>query len=118
METSKIKNYRLPAAVAAVFFIFLYNLSPSVYVGDSSELIAASATLGVAHPPGYPVFVIITSFMSKFFPFGNMAYRMNFINALFVMSSMFFMSRFASPPLLIYFCLSPLVFSSALSCEV
>ncbi|MEA2081284.1 MAG: DUF2723 domain-containing protein [Elusimicrobiota bacterium] len=72
----------------------------------------------MAHPPGYPVFVIVTSAMSKIFPFGNVAYRMNFINALFVLSAVVFVSRFADLALLIYFCLSPLVFSSALSCEV
>ncbi len=109
---------RIVAAVLAGLFVFLYNLSPSIYVGDSSELIAASSTLGVAHPPGYPVFTIITSALRMIFPFGNIAYRMNFINALFVLSAMVIMSRWASAPLLIYFCLSPLVFSAAVSCEV
>jgi len=113
-----VKRRFLAAAVLAGLFIFIYNLAPSIYVGDSSELIAASSTLGVAHPPGYPVFVIITSAMRAIFPTGNIAYRMNFINALFVLSAMVFMSRFASVPLLVYFCLSPVVFSAALSCEV
>ncbi|MBA3052560.1 MAG: DUF2723 domain-containing protein, partial [Candidatus Omnitrophica bacterium] len=112
-----IKRSVLAAAVAA-FFIFLYNLAPSVYVGDSGELIAASSTLGVAHPPGYPVFVIITSALSKIFPAGNMAYRMNFINAIFVFSAMLFMCRFASASLLLYFALAPAVFSSAGVAEV
>jgi len=112
-----IKRSVLAAAVAA-FFIFIYNLAPGVYVGDSGELIAASSTLGVAHPPGYPVFVIITAALSKIFPAGNIAYRMNFINALFVFSAMLFMCRFTSASLLLYFALAPAVFSSAGACEV
>lgn len=106
------------AATLAALFIFIYNLSPTVYVGDSGELIAAASTLGVAHPPGYSVFVIVSSALSKIFPAGNPAYRMNFINALFVVFSIVLMSRFAAAPLLVYFMLSPVALSSALAAEV
>ncbi|HEA47379.1 MAG TPA: DUF2723 domain-containing protein [bacterium] len=38
---------------------FLWGLSqdllPTVYIGDSGELIAVAYTLGIPHPPGYPL---------------------------------------------------------------
>ena len=39
------------------FFVYLRTLCSTVYVGDSGELIPASYSLGIAHPPGYPIFV-------------------------------------------------------------
>lgn len=38
-----------------VYIIYIISLCPTVYVGDSGELTAAAYTLGIAHPPGYPL---------------------------------------------------------------
>jgi tetratricopeptide (TPR) repeat protein len=45
---------------------------------DSGDLIAAGTTLGIAHPPGYPVYVLFTRVLSAGMPWGNRAYRVNF----------------------------------------
>ena len=37
------------------FLLYLATACPTVYFGDSGELIAAADSLGVAHPPGYPI---------------------------------------------------------------
>ena len=42
-----------------VFIIYLFTLAPSVVQIDSGELAAAQATLGIAHPTGYPLFTMI-----------------------------------------------------------
>jgi hypothetical protein len=42
-----------------VFIIYLITLAPSVVQIDSGELAAAQATLGIAHPTGYPLFTMI-----------------------------------------------------------
>jgi hypothetical protein len=44
------------ALVAALYYITLY---PSLPGGDSGELIVASCSLGLPHPPGYPLFAMI-----------------------------------------------------------
>ncbi len=41
------------------FTLYILTLAPSVAFTDSGELAAACASLGVAHPTGYPLFVIL-----------------------------------------------------------
>lgn len=43
----------------AVFIIYLFTLAPSVVQIDSGELATVQATLGIAHPTGYPLFTMI-----------------------------------------------------------
>lgn len=42
-----------------MFIIYLFTLAPSVIQIDSGELAAVQATLGIAHPTGYPLFTMI-----------------------------------------------------------
>jgi hypothetical protein len=51
-------------------------------VGDSSLFAAASFSLGSAHPPGYPLYIILGKFLT-FIPFGNVAFKVNLVNAIF-----------------------------------
>jgi hypothetical protein len=43
-----------------VFFVYFWTMNPTVAGGDSGELMCVAHTLGVAHPPGYPLFILIT----------------------------------------------------------
>src|SRR5262245_34076162 len=46
--------------VAAIAFaLYALTVQPSVPPGDSGELISAAASQGVAHPPGYPLYMLI-----------------------------------------------------------
>ena len=51
----------LAAAVASAVVLLLYvvTLAPSTAMWDTSEYIAAAYTLGIPHPPGNPLFVLI-----------------------------------------------------------
>ncbi|MBN1825132.1 MAG: DUF2723 domain-containing protein [Candidatus Eisenbacteria bacterium] len=69
------------AVGAAVFLVYLVTLCPTVYLGDSGELITAAATLGVAHPPGYPLYVLLGR-LASFLPFGTVAFRLNLLSAI------------------------------------
>ena len=42
--------------------VYLATVAPSVPPGDSGNLIVAAATLGIAHPPGYPLFAMLGHF--------------------------------------------------------
>ncbi len=64
------------------FGVYLKTLCPTVYVGDSGELIAAAYTLGIAHPPGYPLYCLLGKLFT-FLPFGSIAYRINLMSAFF-----------------------------------
>jgi hypothetical protein len=49
---------------------------------DSAELSAAAATLGIAHPPGYPLFILVGHLFARL-PMGDeVAYRLNLFSAL------------------------------------
>jgi len=52
----------LQALVVLASSLFIYSLCacPTIHVGDSPELAAAAATFGVAHPPGYAVYTMLT----------------------------------------------------------
>jgi len=41
------------------FIIYLFTLAPSVVQIDSGELATVQATLGIAHPTGYPLFTML-----------------------------------------------------------
>ncbi len=62
--------------------VYLRTLAPSLPTGDSGELIVAAWLLGVAHPPGYPLFSLLGHGFTLL-PFGSVAYRVNLMSAVF-----------------------------------
>jgi len=54
-----VKKYFYLFTSLFVFIIYLITLAPSVVQIDSGELAAVQATLGIAHPTGYPLFTMI-----------------------------------------------------------
>ena len=62
--------------------IYLCTLAPTVTADDSGELIAASYTLGIAHPPGYPLWTLLAKLFT-FIPIRNIGYRVNLMSAFF-----------------------------------
>lgn len=48
---------------------------------DGGDLIAAVATQGVAHPTGYPTYLLLAQ-LFQLLPVGNLAYRMNLMSAI------------------------------------
>jgi hypothetical protein len=74
------------AIAAAVFLlsILLYarTVAPTVTLVDSGELILAAYGRGVAHPPGFPLYVVIAH-LASMIPIGSIALRVNCVSALF-----------------------------------
>src|SRR5256886_16785851 len=72
--------------IAAVFLaalvVYVWTLAPTVTLVDSGELIVVAQGLGVAHPPGFPLWVMLAH-LASLVPFGNVAVRINFSSALF-----------------------------------
>ena len=55
-----MKNYILSTTGLVIsFIIYLITLAPTVYWGDSGELITAIYTLGIPHPAGIPLYVLM-----------------------------------------------------------
>ena len=41
------------------FLVYIHNLSPSVFGGDSGDFLSAAYVKGIAHPSGYPLYTIL-----------------------------------------------------------
>ncbi|MFH1069917.1 MAG: DUF2723 domain-containing protein [Candidatus Glassbacteria bacterium] len=78
------KEHWLMGAVAAlfVFVTYLLTMAPSVTFWDAGEFIAASYCLGIPHPPGTPLFVIVGRVLSTLPLPISIAARLNFLSTL------------------------------------
>ncbi|HEY9515246.1 MAG TPA: DUF2723 domain-containing protein [Gemmatimonadaceae bacterium] len=87
-DNSSELDYRpsyLAAAItaAAVLVLYLVTLSPSTAMWDTSEYIAAAYVVGLPHPPGNPLFVLLGRFFA-ILPLGDLsvAVKVNILAAL------------------------------------
>ncbi|RJP55723.1 MAG: DUF2723 domain-containing protein, partial [Deltaproteobacteria bacterium] len=64
------------------FLIYLATLAPTIIFSDAPELVAAGFDLGIAHPPGYSLYLILLK-LSSFIPFGSLSFRGNLLSAFF-----------------------------------
>jgi hypothetical protein len=62
--------------------VYSWTLAPTVTLTDSGELIVAAYGLGVAHPPGTPLWVMLAH-LASLVPVGSVALRINFSSAVF-----------------------------------
>lgn len=67
---------------SCLFLLLLYMLTAPLgpTPEDSSEFILVANNLGLAHPPGYPLFTLLGKFFS-FFPLGTAAQRISALSA-------------------------------------
>ena len=70
------------AVFLAALVVYSWTLAPTVTLTDSGELILAAYGLGVAHPPGTPLWVMLAH-LASLVPVGNVAVRINFSSAVF-----------------------------------
>jgi hypothetical protein len=57
----------------AALALYTWNLAPTVTLEDSGELIVAAHHLGVPHPPGYPIWTVLTWLVQR--PVAWMTFR-------------------------------------------
>lgn len=72
-------------AAAALIFIaflalFLLTAAPNIMFEDSAEFAASTFSLGVGHPPGYPLFAFLGNLFQQL-PLGNPGFRINLLSA-------------------------------------
>ncbi len=77
---------RRSASASALFLgsfaLYLVCAYPSIAPRDSADLAVAALGLGVAHPPGYPLYALAGKAWLSLFPWGNPAYRLNILSSL------------------------------------
>jgi hypothetical protein len=74
-----------PRAAAAVVFsvalaVYMATMAPTVTFVDSGALIVAAHTSGVAHPPGFPLWLILAR-AAAWLPAGSTAVRVHLLSA-------------------------------------
>lgn len=67
-------------AGSAAFAVYALTAAPTVTAEDSGELAAAAWTLGIAHPPGYPLYMLLAHAFARLFPFGEVAWRLSILS--------------------------------------
>ncbi|MFZ4857244.1 MAG: DUF2723 domain-containing protein [Desulfuromonadaceae bacterium] len=84
MNIPVLKNIKLNIALilsyVIPFAVYMVTLAPSVTFFDSGEFLTATASLGSAHSPGYPLFLMYAKPFT-WLPFGNIAFRVNVATA-------------------------------------
>lgn len=69
------------AVFGVVLLAYGLTLAPTVTWWDAGEFIAAAKTLGIPHPPGTPLFVLLAHVWGRLVPVGEFAFRTNLLAA-------------------------------------
>ncbi len=70
-----------PLLFLTAFAFLLVSLNPTFYADDSAETIAAAVLLGLPHPPGYPLYTLLSHLFAAL-PLGGYGFRVNLLSAL------------------------------------
>ena len=77
------KKYFYVIIGLAVLIVYMVTLAPSIVQIDSGELAAVQATLGIAHPTGYPLFTFMGYLFSLLpLPMSNI-YQLNLLAGIY-----------------------------------
>lgn len=68
--------------LAVLLAVYAWTAPLTVMLEDDGEFIMAAYYLGVAHPPGYPLFVLLAHPFT-WLPFGSVAFRVHLASAFF-----------------------------------
>ena len=78
----KIDFFVMLLLFALAFSIYVHSLFPGLLFVDCAEFQTLAATLGMTHPTGYPVYLLIAKLFT-FIPVNSIAYRVNMVSAFF-----------------------------------
>jgi hypothetical protein len=74
----KLLAIAVPALVAS--WLYVSTLAPGVVGLDSAELVTGAYTLGIVHPTGYPLYLLLGKLFASL-PVGSIALRVNLMSA-------------------------------------
>lgn len=69
-------------AAAVSLWVFCATAARDLTLGDSAEFVAVAKTLGVAHPPGYPLYTLLSAVAVRL-PAGGPFFRLSLLSAVF-----------------------------------
>ena len=71
------------SAAFALFVLYAATACRTIHTGDSPELATAAALFGIPHPPGYPLYTLVTALLVHAAPFANKAFEANLASSLY-----------------------------------
>jgi Protein of unknown function (DUF2723) len=78
----------MPGIVGAVaLVVYARTLMPGIAFGDWGEMQTVAHVLGVAHPTGYPTYILL-AWLAELVPLGSIAFRANLLSAVFVSAAL------------------------------
>ncbi len=78
------RNLPLLALVLILGWAYAATLLPGVgFSGDTAKFQFLGKILGIPHPTGYPLYLVLNNLFVNVFPFGSVAYRANLLSAVF-----------------------------------
>ncbi|MEE2788618.1 MAG: DUF2723 domain-containing protein [Myxococcota bacterium] len=80
--TDESNSAWLPLVFGCISCLLIFLAAPGLTWLDAGELMAASHELGIAHPPGFPLFNLVHKFIVMCIPMGEIAFRGNLASAL------------------------------------
>ena len=82
-KPNRVYRWLVAACLGLVIItVYLLTMGPTVGQADTFEFQVVAPTLGVAHPTGYPLYILSGKIFSLL-PLGDMAWRVNLTSAVF-----------------------------------
>ena len=86
LASSLYRLTRLDAILAFLCFVgglvlYVRTLAPGLLRDDSAEFQTLAYTLGMTHPTGYPVYLLLAKLFTLLVPVRDIAYRVNLLSA-------------------------------------
>ena len=78
---------------AAALVVYTVTVAPDVLPADFGEFQLVAARLGVAHPPGFPLYTLSGHLFIHLLPWGTPAYRLNLMSGVLAAGTLVFVAR-------------------------
>jgi hypothetical protein len=78
---------------AVALVAYAVTVAPDVLPADFGEFQLVAARLGVAHPPGFPLYTLSGHLFIRLLPWGTPAYRLNLMSGVLAAGTLVFVAR-------------------------
>lgn len=95
MKLKSINNKNLYALASFILPLLVYSLTAARTItsyGDNAELTTAAFNLDAAHPPGYPLYIMLGKLFTSI-PIGSIAFRVNLLSCTLAALTIFFIYK-------------------------